>query len=218
MAMAVQRLHPGARTTIGPWIERGFYYDFDTATPLTDADLPAIKKEMQKIIKSRLPFVREEVGAADAAARVAAAGEPYKAEILEGILAKDPGEREGRGLGVVVDGLGWRGRCVCCGLGGRGRGTADRPPPTAHAHRPTSTPPTTPDAPITIYHIGEPGAAGSWWDLCAGPHVESTGSINPAAIDLESVAGAYWRGDETKAQAGTGGLGWVGWVGGRARG
>ena len=34
------------------------------------------------------------------------------------------------------------------------------------------------------------------WDLCAGPHVESTGKINQKAVDLESVAGAYWRGDE----------------------
>jgi threonyl-tRNA synthetase len=47
--------------------------------------------------------------------------------------------------------------------------------------------------PITIYHIGD-----EWWDLCAGPHVESTKKIHPKAIDLESVAGAYWRGDETK--------------------
>ncbi|KAK1306325.1 hypothetical protein QJS10_CPA10g01878 [Acorus calamus] len=37
-----------------------------------------------------------------------------------------------------------------------------------------------------------------WWDLCAGPHVESTGKLNKKAIELESVAGAYWRGDESK--------------------
>ena len=49
--------------------------------------------------------------------------------------------------------------------------------------------------PITMYHLGE-----QWWDLCAGPHVSSTEDINPKAIALESVAGAYWRGDETKAQ------------------
>jgi threonyl-tRNA synthetase len=49
--------------------------------------------------------------------------------------------------------------------------------------------------PITIYHLGE-----QWWDLCAGPHVENTADIDPKAIALESVAGAYWRGDETKAQ------------------
>lgn len=49
------------------------------------------------------------------------------------------------------------------------------------------------DAPITIYHIGD-----EWWDLCAGPHVESTGNIPKKALELQSVAGAYWRGDETR--------------------
>ena len=51
------------------------------------------------------------------------------------------------------------------------------------------------EEPITIYHLGE-----QWWDLCAGPHLESTANLNPKAFDLESVAGAYWRGDETKQQ------------------
>ena len=37
-----------------------------------------------------------------------------------------------------------------------------------------------------------------WWDLCAGPHLNFTGEINPDAFALESVAGAYWRGDEKK--------------------
>ena len=49
--------------------------------------------------------------------------------------------------------------------------------------------------PITLYTLGE-----EWWDLCAGPHVEHTGQLNAKAFELESVAGAYWRGDETKAQ------------------
>ena len=142
MAMAVQRLHPDVRCTVGPWTERGFFYDFAAPTPLADADLPAIKKEMQKIVKAKMPFVREEVTPAEAASRIAAAGEPYKAEILDTILRRDPA------------------------------------------------------APITLYHVGEPGAAGSWWDLCAGPHVANTGDINPNALALESVAGAYWRGDE----------------------
>jgi threonyl-tRNA synthetase len=39
---------------------------------------------------------------------------------------------------------------------------------------------------------------GPFIDLCRGPHVESTGKINPAALKLMSVAGAYWRGDENK--------------------
>jgi threonyl-tRNA synthetase len=60
--MAVQRLFKDAQVTIGPWIDRGFYYDFDLATPLTDKDLKKIRKEMQKIIKMNLPFRREEVG------------------------------------------------------------------------------------------------------------------------------------------------------------
>ena len=51
------------------------------------------------------------------------------------------------------------------------------------------------EEPIPIYHLGE-----QWWDLCAGPHLESTAELDPKAIALESVAGAYWRGDETKAQ------------------
>lgn len=49
--------------------------------------------------------------------------------------------------------------------------------------------------PITLYHLGN-----EWWDLCAGPHIDNTSEINPKAIELETVAGAYWRGDETKAQ------------------
>ena len=46
MAMAVQKLFPDAQVTIGPWIEKGFYYDFDMKEPLTDKDLKRIKKEM----------------------------------------------------------------------------------------------------------------------------------------------------------------------------
>ena len=63
MAMAVQRLRPRVQVTIGPWIERGFYYDFDTPEDerLTEADLKVIKKEMQRIIKADLPFTCEEV-------------------------------------------------------------------------------------------------------------------------------------------------------------
>ncbi|MGD1912220.1 MAG: threonine--tRNA ligase [Rivularia sp. (in: cyanobacteria)] len=51
------------------------------------------------------------------------------------------------------------------------------------------------EEPITIYHLGD-----EWWDLCAGPHLENTGELTPKAIELQSVAGAYWRGDENKAQ------------------
>ena len=49
--------------------------------------------------------------------------------------------------------------------------------------------------PITLYTLGD-----QWWDLCAGPHVANTSDLNAKAFELESVAGAYWRGDETKPQ------------------
>ncbi|MFB2838538.1 threonine--tRNA ligase [Floridanema evergladense] len=136
MAMAVQKLFPKAQVTIGPWIENGFYYDFDSPEPFTEKDLKAIKKEMIKIVNRKLPVIREEVSREEAERRIKAINEPYKLEILEGL-----------------------------------------------------------EEPITIYHLGE-----QWWDLCAGPHVENTAELNPNAFELETVAGAYWRGDATKAQ------------------
>jgi threonyl-tRNA synthetase len=136
MAMAVQKLFPAARVTIGPWTENGFYYDFDNPDPFTEADLKAIKKEMGKIIGRRLPLERIAVTRGEAEAKIRAQNEPYKLEILEGL-----------------------------------------------------------QEPITLYTLGD-----QWWDLCAGPHVANTSELNPKAFELESVAGAYWRGDETKAQ------------------
>ena len=46
-----------------------------------------------------------------------------------------------------------------------------------------------PESTITIYHVGDESSEHRWWDLCAGPHVERTGEINPEALALESVAG-----------------------------
>ena len=136
LAMAVQRLFPKAQVTIGPWTETGFYYDFDNPEPFTEADLKAIRKEMVKIIGSRLPLERIEVSREEAERRISQQNEPYKLEILAGL-----------------------------------------------------------QEPITLYTLGE-----QWWDLCAGPHVANTSELNPKAFALESVAGAYWRGDENKAQ------------------
>ncbi|MGC1395468.1 MAG: threonine--tRNA ligase [Coleofasciculaceae cyanobacterium] len=136
MAMAVQKLFPEAQVTIGPWIENGFYYDFDKSEPFTEQDLKTIKKEMIKIINRKLPVIREEVSREEAESRIKKINEPYKLEILEDL-----------------------------------------------------------QEPITIYHLGE-----QWWDLCAGPHLENTSELHPKAFELESVAGAYWRGDATKAQ------------------
>jgi len=148
MAMAVQQTFPEAQTTIGPWIDNGFYYDFyfpettDEETgevipsrKLTDADLKMVKKAMDKIISKNYPITREEVSREEARKRIEELGEPFKLEILDSIKTE----------------------------------------------------------PITIYGIGD-----EWWDLCAGPHVESTGQLPKKAIDLQSVAGAYWRGDENR--------------------
>jgi threonyl-tRNA synthetase len=136
LAMAVQSLFPETKVTIGPWIENGFYYDFDRAQPFTPEDLKRIKKEMIRIINKDMPLIREEVSREEAKARIEALHEAYKLEILEGL--QDP---------------------------------------------------------ISIYHVAD-----QWWDLCAGPHLERTGQIHPKAFELESVAGAYWRGDEKRAQ------------------
>jgi len=147
MAMAVQKIFPEAQTTIGPWIDNGFYYDFyfpetiDSETgeriesrKLNIQDLKKIKKQIDKIISKNYPIRREEVTREEAERRIKVINEPFKLEILEGL-----------------------------------------------------------QEPISIYHIAD-----KWWDLCAGPHVESTAIIPKKALALQSVAGAYWRGDENR--------------------
>ena len=85
MAMAVQKLFPQAQVTIGPWIENGFYYDFENSQPFTEKDLKAIYKQMVKIINRKLPVRREEVSREEAERRIKEINEPYKLEILEDI-------------------------------------------------------------------------------------------------------------------------------------
>ncbi|CAN6683919.1 unnamed protein product [Malus baccata var. baccata] len=86
--MAVQKLFPDAKVTIGPWIENGFYYDFDME-PLMDKELKRIKKVMDHIIGRNLPLIREEVSRDEAHKRITALNEPYKLEILDSIK-EDP--------------------------------------------------------------------------------------------------------------------------------
>lgn len=90
MAMAVQRLYPSAHVTIGPWIENGFYYDFDCDTAFTPEDLKAIQKEMKRIIKAKEPLQMEELSRGEALRRINELGEPYKLEILEDIPKDEP--------------------------------------------------------------------------------------------------------------------------------
>ncbi|MBW2995889.1 threonine--tRNA ligase [Candidatus Woesearchaeota archaeon] len=80
LAAAVQNLFPKVKFGIGPAIEDGFYYDFDTA-PFTPEDLEKIEKEMQKIIEKDLPFERKEITKAQA--KTLFKDQPYKLELLE---------------------------------------------------------------------------------------------------------------------------------------
>lgn len=82
MASAVQKLFPGTKVTIGPVIENGFYYDFDTARPFTPEDLEKIEAEMKQIIKANLPFLRKEVSREEAKAFFEGLKEKYKVEIV----------------------------------------------------------------------------------------------------------------------------------------
>ena len=61
LAQAVQNLHPGTILGFGPPIDDGFYYDFILPKPIGDDDLPAIQKEMRRIIKDKQAFEREEL-------------------------------------------------------------------------------------------------------------------------------------------------------------
>ena len=87
LALAVQRLFPGTKITIGPSIDSGFYYDFDAARPFTPDDFAGIQKEMEAIVKEALPYTRSEVGQEEAIALFAGKGETYKVEIIQEINA-----------------------------------------------------------------------------------------------------------------------------------
>ncbi len=133
LAQAVKRLYPEVKLTIGPAIDTGFYYDFDTETAFTPEMLTKIEGEMKKIVKENLKIERFELPRAEAIALMTEMGEPYKVELIE-----------------------------------------DLPE----------------DAVISFYRQGE------FTDLCAGPHLFSTGAVK--AYKLTSCTGAYWRGDSAK--------------------
>ena len=103
LAQAVTRLYPGAKFSVGPAIEHGFYYDFDLpdGQTFTDDDLPRIEAEMREIVRSNQPFERSEHTMAEA--KELFADQPYKIEIIErveraGADAIDEGEVAGDGV------------------------------------------------------------------------------------------------------------------------
>ncbi len=143
MAQAVLEFYPGAKYTIGPPVENGFYYDFELPEPITQDDLEKIEKRMRQIIAGHHDF-RKEVISADEAREVFK-DQPYKLELIEG-LEKGGLDEYGNPLDAKPE--------------------------------------------ISLYRHD------TFTDLCRGPHVENTKQINPAAVKLMSIAGAYWRGDE----------------------
>jgi threonyl-tRNA synthetase len=80
MAQAVQDLFPEAKLGIGPPIENGFYYDFDTGRAFDPENLKAIEQRMRQIVKQGQRFSRRVVTDDDARAELA--GEPYKLELI----------------------------------------------------------------------------------------------------------------------------------------
>ncbi len=131
LAQAVKRLYPNTKLAIGPPIENGFYYDFDSEHTFVPEDLEKIEKEMEKIVREDFHLEKFVLPKDEAIKFVEEQGEDYKVELI-----KDLPEGEE----------------------------------------------------ISFYKQGE------FTDLCAGPHVPSTGKVK--AIKLLSIAGAYWKGDE----------------------
>ena len=129
MAQAVKRLWPDTKLAIGPAIDEGFYYDFDSSESFNDEDMVKIEEEMKKIIKEDLPIERFTLPKDEALKLMA--DEPYKVELINDLAE---GEE------------------------------------------------------ISFYKQGE------FTDLCAGPHLQSTGKVK--AVKLLSNSGAYWRGSE----------------------
>ncbi|MDE7171756.1 MAG: threonine--tRNA ligase, partial [Oscillospiraceae bacterium] len=135
LAQAMKRLHPEVKLAIGPSIDNGFYYDFDTPEPFTEGQLAELEAEMRKICKEKLKLERFELPRAEAVKFMEEREEPYKVELIN-----------------------------------------DLPE----------------DAVISFYKQGE------FTDLCAGPHLDSTGRIKGNAIKLTACNAAYWRGDSSR--------------------
>ena len=131
LAQAVKRLYPAAKLTIGPAIEDGFYYDFDSETPFSTEMLAALEAEMKKIVKENLHIERFELPREEAIRLMEEKGEPYKVQLIEELPE---------------------------------------------------------DAVISFYRQGE------FTDLCAGPHLFSTGAVK--AVKLTQCTGAYWKGNQ----------------------
>ncbi len=82
MAQAVKRLFPQAKLAIGPFIENGFYYDFDCEPKLVEADLEKIEAEMKKIVKENIRIEGFTLPREEALKLMEEREEPYKIELI----------------------------------------------------------------------------------------------------------------------------------------
>lgn len=171
LAQAVQRLYPEVKVTIGPWIERGFYYDFDTS-------------QSKSLSGDGKPRNGVENGK----------GKGSSTDIKESNSSETPGSFSPKDLKKIMKEMR---RIIKKDYKlireEVSRAEAERRIREINEPYKLEILESIKTEPITIWHTGD-----DWWDLCAGPHVESTGMLNPDAIELEDVAGAYWRGDEKR--------------------
>lgn len=83
LAQAVKRVYPNVKLAIGPAIDNGFYYDFDTEKPFTPEDIAAFEAEIKKIVKEGIELSRFELAPDEAINKLTEMDEPYKVELCK---------------------------------------------------------------------------------------------------------------------------------------
>jgi threonyl-tRNA synthetase len=106
LAAAVLELYPGTKISIGPPIDDGFYYDFEfpEGVSLSDADFERIEAAMRKHVKADEPFVREDVGVAEALERYRDQGQDYKVELIEDLVRNADPAHPVEGVSLYTNG------------------------------------------------------------------------------------------------------------------
>ena len=86
LAQTLEQLYPGVKLTIGPSIERGFYYDVDLGEkPISEKDIPKIEERFMELARQKVEFNKKEVSKADALAKYKAEGNEFKVELIENL-------------------------------------------------------------------------------------------------------------------------------------
>jgi threonyl-tRNA synthetase len=83
LTAALKNLYKNVKFTIGPAIEKGFYYDIDSQEKISEADFPKIENEMKKIVDTDLKFIRKEVSKKQALSIFK--DNPYKIELINSL-------------------------------------------------------------------------------------------------------------------------------------